>query len=149
MYRIRKLKLEDMQACHDIQHSSHFDNNVWSEYFWKNVCHHFTDSWVSINDKDEVVGYVVGVIRHDDDLEGELAYRWLDTCFKEDVKGTGCADEMSDFLKEIYPVWSSHVHSQNVVCLKWLEKNGWQTIKYIENYYGDGTPTPFLTWRNH
>ena len=35
MYRIRKLKQEDMQACHDIQHSSHFDYyDGWSEYFY-------------------------------------------------------------------------------------------------------------------
>lgn len=149
MYRIRKLKQKDMQACHDIQHSSHFAKYTgWSEYFWKNVCHHFTDSWVVINDSDEVVGYVVGIIKHDDDLEGRLCYFWIDTCFRKDVKGTGCADELMHFLQERYPEQTARHHFENKRVMKWIENHGWKPVKDIPNVYDDGTPATLVTWNS-
>ena len=141
MYRIRKLTRQDIPVCMSIQHSSHFHpkEHLWNESYWYVVVFDLLkDSWVAVDDNDEVVGYAVGLIRYEEQLSGELAWYWMDICVPEELKGKGVADDLMTFLLQKYPLLYCYVSVKNKACFKWLSKHGWSHIKKIEKYYRNG-----------
>jgi len=139
MYRIRKLKREDIPECHDIQQTSHFhpQNVLWSIEYWYTLQNLLTDSWVVIDDNDKVVGYAIGMIRYEEKLENELAWYWLDICVRRKV--IGCADDIVSFLVENYPVTYAYINVKNRAVGLLAKRHGFKTVDTIENYYPDGS----------
>jgi ribosomal protein S18 acetylase RimI-like enzyme len=139
MYRIRKLKREDIPECHDIQHTSHFHpgNELWSIEYWYAILNLLKDSWVAIDDNDKIVGYAIGLIRYEEQLDNELAWYWLDVCVRRKV--IGCADDIMTFLMENYPLIYAYINVNNRAVELYNKRHGWRTVKTIENFYANGS----------
>lgn len=145
MYRIRKITRQDIPVCISIQHSSHFHpkEQLWNESYWYHVVLNLlTDSWVVVDDNDEVVGYGVGIIRYADELNGELAWNFLDACVSR--KASGIADDLLSFLTEKYPLMYGYADVNNKTSLRWLKRHGWIIIKTVKNYYANGNDAYFV-----
>ena len=145
MYRIRKITRQDIPVCISIQHSSHFHpkEQLWNESYWYHVVLNLLkDSWVVIDDNDEVVGYGVGIIRYEDELHGELAWYFMDVCVRRKVLGV--ADDLMTFLMEKYPLMYAYIDVENKAVARWLKRHGWITIKTVKNYYSNGNDAYFV-----
>ena len=144
MYRIRKLKREDIPECHDIQHTSHFhpQNELWTLEHWYILCTLLTDSWVTIDDSGKIVGYALGLIRYEEQLDNELGWYWLDACVRRKV--IGCADDMMTFLLEQYPLLYGYIDVSNRAVKLYTNRHGWRTVKTIENHYPNGSSAYLL-----
>ena len=139
MIRIRKLQKKDVEVCYDIQQTSHFAPSeiLWSPQTWHFIARTLTDSWVAIDEKDEVVGYVIGLIRYAEEFDNELGYYWMDTCVKRKVKGA--SDALMEFMREQYPFHYAYHHVDNHAVRRWIHKHEWQSHKIIHGHYKDGS----------
>ena len=139
MYRIRKIARQDIPVCISIQHSSHFHSKeqLWNESYWYHVVLNLLkDSWVVMDDNDEVVGYAVGLIRYEDELNGELAWYFMDVCVRRKVLGG--ADDLMTFLMEKYPLIYAYHDVKNKAVARYIKRHGWIIIKTIKKYYANG-----------
>lgn len=148
-YRIRKLTTQDVEMCHDIQHTSHFAQFefLWTPQMWNFIARTLTDSWVAIDEKDEVVGYVVGLIRYAKEFDNELGYYWMDTCMRRKVNGS--SDALMEFLQEQYPFHYAYIHVNNHAVRRWSHnRHGWQTHKTIHEHFKDGSDAHLISWNS-
>ena len=134
-YKIRKITPNDIDACFEIQQTSHFHTNLWPKQLWQFLVPLLTDSWVAVDKDDNVVAYVMGMIRYADELDGELAWFWTELCQKKGVKGA--ANDLAQFILETYPMIYAYIDVRNVKVEKYLTRHNFKTIRQIPNYYYD------------
>ena len=147
MIRIRKLQKKDVEVCYDIQQTSHFAPSeiLWSPQTWHFIARTLTDSWVAIDEKDEVVGYVIGLIRYAEEFDNELGYYWMDTCMRRKVNGS--SDALMEFLQEQYPFHYAYIHVNNHAVRRWSHnRHGWQTHKTIHGHFKDGSDAHLISY---
>ena len=148
-YRIRKLTTQDVEVCHDIQHTSHFAQSefLWTPQMWNFIARTLTDSWVVIDEKDEVIGYTVGLIRNAEEFDGELAYYWMDFCVKKERQNDEAGSSLVDFLKEQYPFQYAYMQEKNHIAIQFaIDKSDWHTDTTIHGHYKDGSNAHLISY---
>tara|TARA_B100000809_G_scaffold246711_1_gene274956 strand:- start:94 stop:558 length:465 start_codon:yes stop_codon:yes gene_type:complete len=144
MFKIRKITLEDAEACFNTQHANHYhERGLYSETAWKFIGSFLIDSWVATVDN-EVVGHCIGLIQNLDgpmipeEYHNLLAYNPLDNCVHPDYRMNGISGALTTRICESYPMIKTQIHADNIGAEHILLTRDFKIVNEIKNFYLDG-----------